>query len=196
MNPSSLPLARGIFGFRITMCGKFQSLFANQGKALPAYIIQTTAEALATAIGLAGFYIYSIGFLATVLASLIGTWQTIPLLMAECHALLRRLPFDHHAKTVSPRSGAFRFGLSLITVSGIAFAFVDRPLALIVGYTIVASFVVPFIAAVLLYLNAKSRAPRSTFGRQGRLVQTILFAVLVLFLVIAIQEMFRLLRAQ
>ena len=37
----------------------------------------------------------------------------------------------------------------------VAFAFIDRPLALIVPYTVVASFIVPFIAVVLLYLNTR-----------------------------------------
>jgi len=157
-------------------------------------IIEKTAHTLGTVIGPAGFYIYSVGFFAAVLASLIGTWQTIPLLIAECYALLRRFPSDRHARTVSSHSDIFRWALGLITISGIAFAFVGRPLALIVGYTILASFVVPFIAAVLLFLNSKAHDSHSTASCHGYLMRAILLSMLVLFLLTALQELFRLLR--
>ena len=46
--------------------------------------VSRMAGALAAFTGSAGFYIYSIGFWAAVLASLVGVWQTIPSVFADC----------------------------------------------------------------------------------------------------------------
>ena len=155
-------------------------------------IIRKTALTLATAIGPAGFFIYSVGFLAAVLASLLGTWQTIPLLVADCYALLRRFPEARHAHAVSRASGIYDSSLGLLAVSGVVFAFVNRPLMLIVGYTIVASLIVPFIAAVLLYLGTKAHALRPVATGRRYILNCILLLILVLFLVAAFREILRL----
>jgi Mn2+/Fe2+ NRAMP family transporter len=144
-------------------------------------IISRMAEMLGTKIGRAGFYVYSIGFWSAVIASLLGTWQTVPLLIAECYSLLRRLPADRRNITVSCSSAAYRTGLAALTIAALPFAFMARPLALIVGYTIVASFIVPFIAAVLLYLNTRVRwtepSRRNSWFINGMLVVALAFSV-------------------
>jgi Mn2+/Fe2+ NRAMP family transporter len=155
-------------------------------------IIRKTALTLATAIGPAGFYIYSVGFLAAVLASLLGTWQTIPLLVADCYALIRRFPEERQAHAVSRASGIYYLSLGLLAVSGVVSAFVSQPIILILCYTIVASLIVPFIAAVLLYLNSKAHAlfvPVAT-GRRY-ILNCILVLTLVLFLIAAFWEILR-----
>ncbi len=60
------------------------------------------AGALAALTGSAGFYIYSIGFWAAVLASLIGVWQTMPSVFADCYSLLRRLSPAQREATTQP----------------------------------------------------------------------------------------------
>ena len=52
--------------------------------------VSRMAGQLAEVIGPVGFYIYSTGFWAAVLASLIGVWQTVPTICADCYSLLRR----------------------------------------------------------------------------------------------------------
>jgi len=156
-------------------------------------IIQKTALTLATVIGPSGFYVYSVGFLATVLASLLGTWQTIPLLVADCYALLRRLPTERHPHAVSRASGIYDVFLGLLAVSGVAFAFVNRPIILILGYTIVASLIVPFIAAVLLYLNTKGHpVPLPVKEARPHILNGTLLLILALFLMAAFREILRL----
>jgi len=155
-------------------------------------IIRRTALTLATATGPASFYIYSVGFLAAVLASLLGTWQTIPMLVADCYGLLRRLPETRHAHAVSRVSGIYDFSLGLLAVSGVVFAFVNRSIILIVGYTIVASLIVPFIAAVLLFLNTKTHAFRPVATGWRHVLNGVLLLSLVLFLVVALWEVVQL----
>jgi Mn2+/Fe2+ NRAMP family transporter len=156
-------------------------------------IIQKTALTLATVIGPSGFYVYSVGFLATVLASLLGTWQTIPLLVADCYALLRRLPQERHTHAVSRASGIYDVSLGLLAVSGVVFAFVNRPIIVILGYTIVASLIVPFIAAVLLCLNTKAHpVPQPVEEARRHLLNGTLLLILALFLMAAFREILRL----
>jgi Mn2+/Fe2+ NRAMP family transporter len=184
----------GLFGISML-------LIANQafhGLGLPPAdtdIIRQTALTLATVIGPAGFYIYSFGFLAAVLASLLGTWQTIPLLIADCYALLRRFPQERHAHAVSSVSGIYDFSLGVLAISGIVFAFPGRPIVLILGYTIVASLIVPFIAAVLLCLNTRARSflPVATGWRH--ILNGILLLTIVLFLIAAFREIMHLFQA-
>jgi len=169
-----------LFGMSILLIAS--RVFHDSG--LPATdqdIISRMAEMLGTKIGRAGFYIYSIGFWAAVVASLLGTWQTVPLLIAECYSLIRRLPVDHRNITVSCDSAAYKTGLSTLTIAAVPFAFIGRPLALIVGYTLVASLIVPFIAAVLLYLNTRvpwtEPSHRNSWFINGVLILALAFSV-------------------
>jgi Mn2+/Fe2+ NRAMP family transporter len=150
-------------------------------------IISRMAEMLGTKIGRAGFYIYSIGFWAAVVASLLGTWQTVPLLIAECYSLIRRLPADHRNITVSCGSAAYKTGLAALTIAAVPFAFIGRPLALIVGYTVVASLIVPFIAAVLLYLNTRVQWTEPS-RRNSRFIDGVLIVALVFSVALGVRE--------
>ena len=104
----------------------------------------------------------------------------MPLLIAECYPLIRRLLGDHRNITVSCDSVVYKTGLAALTIAAVPFAFIDRPLALIVGYTIVASLIVPFIAAVLLYLNTRvqwTEPCRNSWFINGVLIVTLAFSV-------------------
>ena len=171
-----------LFGMSILLIAS--RVFHDSG--LPATdhdIIPRMAEMLGTKIGRVGFYVYSIGFWSAVVASLLGTWQTVPLLIAECYSSIRRLPADHRNITVSCGSAAYKTGLAALTIAAVPFAFVGRPLALIVGYTIVASLIVPFIAAVLLYLNTRVQwtepSRRNSWFINGVLIVTLIFSVVL-----------------
>ena len=169
-----------LFGMSILLIAS--RVFHDSG--LPATdhdIISRMAATLGTKIGRVGFYVYSIGFWSAVVASLLGTWQTVPLLIAECYSLIQRLPPDQRSMTVSSGSAVYKTGLATLTIAAVPFAFVGRPLALIVGYTIVASLIVPFIAAVLLYLNTRVQwtepSRRNSWFINGVLAVALAFSV-------------------
>jgi hypothetical protein len=133
--------------------------------------VSRMAGQLAEVTGPAGFYVYSIGFWAAVLASLLGVWQTVPHIFADCWELLRRrapAPQDEHATRV-PTS--YTAALTFMALAAVPFAFVRRPLFLVVTFTILGSFFIPFLAATLLHLNNrvpwKSAVPHNRASRMS-----------------------------
>ena len=84
-------------------------------------------------------------------------------------------------------STPYRIALVFITLAPLPFAFTRRPVAIIVAYTIVGSFFVPFLAATLLYLNnrVKWSAP---VPHNHWTTNVVLVAILALFAVVGFQE--------
>lgn len=115
--------------------------------------VSRMAGALAALIGPAGFYIYSIGFWAAVLASLVGVWQAIPSVFADCYTLLRRLPPAERAAAILPGARAYRGALLFMALASVPFAFMGRPLLIVIAFTVLGSLFIPFLAATLLFLN-------------------------------------------
>lgn len=85
--------------------------------------VSRMAGALAELAGPAGFYIYSIGFWAAVLASPVGFCQTIPSVFADCYGLLRRLPADQREAAARAGAPAYRMALGFMALASVPFTF-------------------------------------------------------------------------
>jgi len=152
--------------------------------------VSRMAGQLAEITGPVGFYIYSIGFWAAVLASLIGVWQTVPTIFADCYSLLRRIPQAERDAAMLSSSWQCRAALAFMALASVPFAFLDRPLLVVVGFTIIGSLFIPFLAATLLYLN--NRVPWPGSIRQNNAVtNAVLAIVLLLFVIVAGSEIYR-----
>ncbi len=150
------------------------------------------AGALAALTGPAGFYIYSIGFWAAVLASLAGVWQTIPSVFADCFCLLRRVPADQRKVEILPGSASYRAALLFMALASVPFAFLGSPLAIVIAFTVLGSLFIPFLAGTLLYLNNRIAFPPPT--RPNRLATNIVLGlVVVLFGIVGTREIAELL---
>ena len=88
--------------------------------------VSRMAGAMVEPVGAAGFYIYSIGFWAAVLASLVGVWRTIPSVFADCYSLLRRMPPDQRQFATHPGSPPYRAALLFMAMVSVPFSFLDR----------------------------------------------------------------------
>ena len=154
--------------------------------------VSRMAGQLAEITGPAGFYIYSIGFWAAVIASLVGVWQTTPNIFADCWSLLNRRSQPQAAAGAGSKSGAYLVALCFMAAVAVPFAFMRRPLLLVVAFTILGSLFIPFLAATLLYLN--NRVPWPSSIGHNRVVTNIVLGVLLLFFVmlggIAIRNLF------
>lgn len=137
--------------------------------------------------GSAGFYIYGIGFWAAVVASLLGVWQTIPSVFADCHSLLRRQQPIERAAAILPGSRPYRLALLFMACAAVPVAFLDRPLFIVLVFTILGSLFIPFLAATLLYLN--NRVAFAPPLRTNRLATNlILTLIILLFLIVGALE--------
>ncbi len=147
--------------------------------------VSRMASQLSRITGPSGFYIYSIGFWAAVLASLVGVWQTVPFIFADCWSLLRRPSQEGAPDTNSPRVRSL--ALAFMALVSIPFAFVQRPLLMVIAFTILGSLFIPFLAATLLYLNNRVRWP-SPVAHNNVPTNIVLGSVLLLFLVLGAIE--------
>lgn len=149
--------------------------------------VSRMAGQLAETTGPAGFYVYSIGFWAAVLASLFGVWQTVPSIFADCYSLLLRLPDRERDAAMLPSSRQYRAALAFMALMSLPFAFLGRPLLVVVAFTVIGSLFIPFLAATLIYLNncVLWSAPirRNTAATNAALV-----LVLVIFLIVGALE--------
>ena len=168
-------------------------VIANEAFFLPgvtisdAQAVPKMAATLGTLLGAFGVYAYSIGFWAAVFASLLGVWQSVPYIYADFYGIARRVSVEERRELTKVTSGPYRLALVFITLAPLPFAFVGRPLFIIVAYTIVGSLFIPFLAATLLYLNNRVRwtAP---IPRNHWATNVLLAAILVMFLVLGAQE--------
>ena len=150
-------------------------------------VVSRMATQLGELIGPAGFWIYSIGFWAAVVASLFGVWQSVPSIAADCYSLLRRMPPDERAATVQMHSPVYRVALVFMAIASVPFAFTERPLFVILAFTILGSLLIPFLAGTLLYLN--NRVPFPEPSRHNKLsTNIILIVILLIFLILVALE--------
>jgi Mn2+/Fe2+ NRAMP family transporter len=194
--PAALNYVRGDVGIAYVFTALFGisiMLIANQAFYLPgvtitdAQAVPKMAEMLGTMLGRFGVLAYSIGFWAAVFASLLGVWQSVPYLYADFYGIARKLPPAAREAITNVRSTPYRLALVFITLAPLPFAFIRRPLIIIVTYTIVGSLFVPFLAATLLYLNNRVRwaAP---VPRNHWTTNALLLVILAMFLVVGAQE--------
>jgi hypothetical protein len=125
--------------------------------------------------------------LGGVFASLLGVWQSVPYLYADFYGILKKYPDHLRKEIVKVTSLQYRLALVFITVAPLPFAFIRRPLVIIVAYTIIGSLFIPFLAATLLYLNNRVRwtepIPHNRWPTNALLV-----LILALFVGVGVQE--------
>jgi Mn2+/Fe2+ NRAMP family transporter len=175
-----------IFGLSVMLIAN--RVFHSAGVALnDREAVSRMAGALAALTGSAGFYIYSIGFWAAVLASLVGVWQTIPSVFADCYSLLRRMRANEREAALQPGARPYRAALLFMALASVPFAFVGRPLLIVIAFTVLGSLFIPFLAVTLLYLNNRVAFPAPL--RPNRLVTNLVLGfIVVLFLVVGALE--------
>ena len=152
--------------------------------------VSRMAGALSAVAGAAGFYIYSAGFWAAVLASLIGVWETTPSVLADCYCLLAKRSRAERNAAIHPGAPFFRRALLFMVVASVPFAFFGRPLLIVIAFTVLGSFFIPFLAATLLYLNNRVEFPTSV-SRNRRLTNLVLCLIVAIFVVVGALEIWR-----
>ncbi len=175
-----------IFGMSILLIAN-QAFFVGGTRLTDAQAVPRMAQMLGTVIGPIGAWAYALGFWAAVFASLLGVWQSVPYLYADYYGVMKKLPREVRSGMTRVTSRPYRLALAFITLVPLPFAFVGRPLFIIITYTVVGSLFIPFLAATLLYLN--TRIPWATpVPRNHWSTNLLLIVVLVLFLALGLQE--------
>ena len=179
-------LFTAVFGMSIMLIAN-EAFFLPRHAITDAQAVPKMAEVLGTLLGAFGVYAYSLGFWAAVFASLLGVWQSVPYLYADFWGILRNRSIDERIELTKSTSTPYRLALAFLTLVPLPFAFLGRPIGIIVTYTIVGSLFVPFLAATLLYLNNRV-AWTEAVPRNHWTTNIVLVAILVLFVVVGAQE--------
>lgn len=172
----------GFFGMAVLVLGAQIRPEAAGG----AHIVLGMADRLETALGPFGRWALYLGFWAAVVTSVLGVWQGIPYMFADFVALVKRLRADERAAVVSARSPYYRAFLLFLTFPSMLLLMFDRPVSVVIAYTVVGALFMPFLAATLLYMNSK----REWVGdlKNGWLTNVVLALALVLFLYLGVTE--------
>ena len=179
-------LFTALFGISIMLIAN-QAFYVSQVRISDAQAVPKMAEMLGAILGPFGAYAYSVGFWAAVFASLLGVWQSVPYIYADFYSILKKDPEHVRRDAIKVTSTRYRLALLFITLAPMPFAFIGRPLFIIVTYTIVGSLFIPFLAATLLHLNNRvtwtAPVPHNRWTTNA-----LLFLILALFVGVGVQE--------
>jgi Mn2+/Fe2+ NRAMP family transporter len=149
-----------------------------------ATLLVTLSSRLEGVLGNAGKWLFLIGTFGAVFSSLLGVWQSVPYLFADCYALLRSKDEVTTVQRVDTRAVPYRAYLALIAVVpmlGLLFDFSDVQRF----YTIIGAWFFPVLAAVLLVFNGRQAWVGREFRNRpvgtGALIVVLLFFVWVIF---------------
>ncbi len=179
-------LFTGLFGVSVMLIAN-QAFFVPGLRVTDAQAVPRMAEMLGRILGPFGTVAYSVGFWAAVFASLLGVWQSVPYLYADLYSIVKKLPAAARAEATKVTSLPYRLALLFITLVPLPFAFMRRPILVIVTFTIVGSLFVPFLAATLLYMNNRVRWT-SPVPRNHWTTNVVLIVILALFVAVGAQE--------
>lgn len=144
-----------------------------------AQLLVDLSGSLETQLGAFGKWMFLIGTLGAVFSSLLGVWQSVPYLFADCWGLLRNRSTRSGLQTVDTSSTPYRVYLVLIAVVpmlGLFMTFRDVQRL----YTVTGALFFPVLAFALLIFNSRSSWIGARF-RNRPLTIIVLAAVLAFF---------------
>ena len=152
-----------VFGIGMVILG---SQLEIEGSSKGATLIVDLANQLESALGSAGApikYAFLLGAWGAVFSSMLGVWQSVPYLFADCVSLIRQPPSGTERPKVSTESHlylGFLFAIAVVPALGLIVNFEKVQLA----YAIVGAAFMPILAVALIVLNGSSRR----IGMAGR----------------------------
>lgn len=108
---------------------------------------------LPAALGQAARMIFGVGLLATVLSTLIGLLQSIPVLLIDYFCVVRGFDDTVRARFLDEKSSTYRSLVLLCAIVPCGLVCIRQPAEIVYLYAIYASLFLPCVAATLLVLN-------------------------------------------
>ncbi len=145
------------------------------------------ADRLGTATGPLGRGIFLVGFWGAVFSSMLGVWQGVPYLFADFMKVYRNRRFAIEKEGDITASKYYRLYLLYLALPPLVLLFAGKPVWIVVIYSVVGAFFMPFLAGSLLYLNNKTNWLKK---RKNRLAINIMLTLsLLLFLYLCLKEL-------
>jgi len=151
------------------------------------------AEMLGDVLGRFGQWAFLIGFWGTVASSMLGVWQGTPYIFCDFVGLAKKLPSSKHQAIINSRSKWYRGFLIWLAGPPLLLLALDRPIALIILFTVVAALFMPFLSGTLLYMNSRKEWVGENF-RNGWLTNLLLLSCLALFGYLCVDELMHIIK--
>ncbi len=164
-----------IFGLAMVIVGSTIQI-EGQGTTL----LVTLSDRLGELIGPVGKWLFLIGAFGAVFSSLLGVWQSVPYLFADCWGLIRERAKHTEGEPIPVDTGAtpYRTYLAIIGIVpmiGLFFSFREMQLLL----TVTGAMFFPFLALALLIMNGRAdwvgEAHKNKLGGSLTLVAVLAF---------------------
>lgn len=137
------------------------------------------ADQLGTAAGPIGKWIFLIGFWGAVFSSMVGVWQGVPYLFSDVVHVYKNKRFRISDTKIDVRSRHYLFFLFYLAVPPLSLLFLGKPVWIVVIYSIVGAFFMPFLAVLLLIMNNKVGWVKDF--KNNLIINLMLLVALVLF---------------
>jgi len=136
-------------------------------------MVLALGDRIESVIGKFGKIVFLIGFWGAVFSSLLGVWQGIPYLFAD---------FVQQSGLKVGKS--YKGFLLFISLTPISLLFINKPVWLIITYSVIGAFFMPFLAGSLLFLGKKIK--------NSPITKIVLWAVLIFFIIALGKELINL----
>lgn len=147
------------------------------------------AEQMGTVVGPIGRWIFLIGFWGAVFSSMLGVWQGVPYLFSDFVQVYKKKSSTISETNIDVRSRNYLFFLFYLAIPPLVLLFFGKPVWVVVIYSIIGAFFMPFLAVLLLIMNNKIKWVKDF--KNNLVINILLFAGLVLFVVLCIKEIWQ-----
>ena len=146
------------------------------------------ANRIGETVGSYGRWIFLVGFWGAVFTSMLGVWQGVPYIFADTVDALR----GGISKAVETTSPFYRSYLLFIALPPMVMLLVQRPVWIVIIYSIAGAVFMPFLAVTLLILNNRNSLVGTS--RNGWVVNMGLALAVALFAYLFVGEIIELLQ--
>ncbi len=136
-----------VFALALTVVAAGCNAAITQGSGMALEV----ASRLETLLGPTGRWAFLIGFWCAVFGAMLAVWQGVPYLFADFMAQRSRATTARDVDLKTTR--AYRGYLLFLAGPPLVLLFAEKPVAMVVLFTVIGAFFMPFLAALLLYLN-------------------------------------------
>jgi Mn2+/Fe2+ NRAMP family transporter len=143
-------------------------------------------DALGDRLGEAARWLFLLGFFSAAYSSLVGAWNGFAYLFADFVRTARAKGGTSEDTTPLEETKPFRWLLAWISFPPMVLLFFDQPVFLVIVYASLGALFLPFLAGSLLWLLNSKRVDKE--HRNGPLANAVLGGSLVLFAILAVQQ--------
>ncbi len=171
----------GLFGIGIMIIAASLKPEVVKGSGM----IIALSDQLEQFVGIGGKWIFLLGFWGAVFSSMIGVWQGVPYLFTDLNKNMK--PNKSSVKSIAKLPASYFWFLLFIAIPPLVLLFTGKPVWIVIIYSVVGAFFMPFLAVLLLIMNNKLISDKRF--KNKALSNIVLSLTLLLFILLLVKEL-------